>query len=121
MKRRKRAAISVASRPVLKQPQPENLVTSPPPENPYDWWEPWWTLLKLINMIASHAVGFFAIVTITRALELGIGLVSAQPLIWTARGATISLSDIVHYGDLVVFAAFIFVIIVDLVKWALWR
>jgi hypothetical protein len=87
---------------------------------PYDWWETWWTLLKLLNMIAGHAVGVVALVAVIRLLELGIQLLEPDPLVWTANGVAVSLKDIVHYFDLAVFFVFFVVALIDIVKWA-WR
>jgi len=84
----------------------------------YDWFEPWRTLAKLLNIIASHAVGIIALVLIIRGLVAVINRLAPEPLEWTADGVTVSLDAIVHYFDLAVFMTFFVVAIVDLWKWA---
>jgi hypothetical protein len=84
----------------------------------YDWWNPWLSLLKLVNLIICHAFGVLAIAAIMVALEIALTQTARQPLVWTAEGVTVSLSDIVHYGDMFIFIVFFVVALIDIVKWA---
>jgi hypothetical protein len=87
----------------------------------HNWSEPWWNLLKLVNIIVRDAVGVLFFGGVVRAVEYGIGLVSPEPIAWTMNGVSVSLSQIAHYFELVVFVVFLLVALVDVGKWALRR
>lgn len=84
----------------------------------YDWLEPWWNVIKLANLLLSHAVGIWLIDAFARLLEIGIGLISPQTLVWTFKGVSVSLSDVTNYADLFVIVVFLIVAFVDVIKWA---
>jgi hypothetical protein len=89
------------------------------------WWYEryvvvWMNLSELINLLLSHACGIVAIVGLIRGLEYGLRLVSPQPLEWEMGDYHFSLTEIVHYGDLVIFLLFFAVAILDVWRWV-WR
>jgi hypothetical protein len=86
-------------------------------EDVNDWRKPWFSLLELVNLVICHAVGILAIAAIANGLEFIITSMSGQPLVWTARGVSVSLSNFINYGDLLVFLAFFLVAIVDIARW----
>jgi hypothetical protein len=87
----------------------------------YDWIEPWRNLAKLLNIILCHATGVLALAAIARGLAFGIAFVSHDTLVWTMKDVSVSLSDIIHYFDLAMFAVFLCVAVIDIVKWAVQR
>ena len=89
------------------------------PEDGNDWKEPWRNLAKLLNIVIGRAVGVLAIAGVAEGLELGIESFSHKPLVGTMEGVAVSLSDIIHYFDLVIFAVFLCLALVEIVRWAL--
>ncbi len=63
----------------------------------YDWREPWLNTLKFCNILSAHAAGVVVIAGFAELLEIVLTSMSQTPLVWTVRGITITLSDIVHF------------------------
>jgi hypothetical protein len=85
-------------------------------DHKHSWTEPWWNLLKLLNVLLVHAVGFSVIGVLARLLESYLGWVSES---WTIGGISVSLVQIAHYGDFFIVIVFLGVALVDVVKWAI--
>lgn len=83
----------------------------------YDWREPWLNTLKFCNILSAHAAGVVVIAAFAELLEIIITSMSQTPLVWTVSGIKITLSDIVHFGDLFVVIAFFSVALFDIYKW----
>jgi hypothetical protein len=86
------------------------------PDHKYDWAGPWRNLLKLLNVLLVHFVGFSIIAGIARLLEFYLTLVSEN---WTIGGISVSLVQIAHYGDLFIVVVFLGVALFDVIKWAI--
>ena len=84
----------------------------------YDWLEPWWHLLQLGNIVLKDAVGLIVFVAVTQLVEIIIGYISLHPMEWPFWTVTVSLWEIINYGNLFVVAAFFFVTFRHIVKWA---
>lgn len=83
----------------------------------YDWLEPWWHLLELCNILMVDAVGIVCIVGVARIVELSVSIISPHTPEWKVLTATITLSDIINYGDLGVVVAFFVVVFRHIVIW----
>jgi hypothetical protein len=88
------------------------------PKRGYDWLEPWWHLLQLVTILLQDAAGIILIVALARLVENIIGQISTHPLEWQFWIITISLSEIISYGDLFVVVVFFYVAFRHIIKWA---
>ena len=84
----------------------------------YDWLEPWWHLLQLGNILLKDALGLIAFVALTQLVEIIIAHISLYPMEWSFWVVTVSLWQIINYGNLFIVAAFFFVTFRHIVKWA---
>jgi hypothetical protein len=84
-----------------------------------DWLQPWLKVLKLLNLVASHACGAIFLAYIWWIVGDIIDNMSGQQLKWKISGVDITLSEIVHYADFAILTVFLVVLLVDLLRWAL--
>jgi hypothetical protein len=83
------------------------------------WREPWIRLLKFLNLQVAHLTGLVVLALLAEVAARVFTLFAQEPLTWEFRGISVSLLEIVHYGDLAVLGAFILVFIFELAKWIL--
>lgn len=84
----------------------------------YDWLEPWWSLMRLCNILLKDATGIIFIVGLAQLVGFVVDQISKTPLEWKVLTVTISLEEIVSYGDLFVVAAFFYVAFRHILEWA---
>jgi hypothetical protein len=82
-----------------------------------EWLNPWLKLLKLLNLASSHAVAAISLAFLWWLVGNVIDSISGQQLEWKIIGVEISLSEIVHYGDLCILIAFFLKLLIDLFRW----
>jgi hypothetical protein len=86
---------------------------------PGEWLNPWLKLLKLLNLALSHAAAAISLAFLWWLVGNVIDNISVQQLPWMIMGVTISLSEIIHYGDFSILIAFFVKLLIDLFTWPL--
>jgi len=75
--------------------------------------------VELVYLILLDALAIFTIAAIGPLFEYGFTRLTGELPSWTFGAMTLTLVDIVHYGDLLVFAIFLVVSCVHVLKWAI--
>jgi hypothetical protein len=84
-----------------------------------EWLKPWLKVLKLLNLVSSHACGAIALAYVWWFVGDVVDNISGQQLSWKIGAVDITLSEVTHYADFGILAVFFVVLLVDLYKWAL--
>jgi len=84
----------------------------------FDWLSPLKERVELVYIVFIDAVVVFSIAIIANGLEFGLTKLTQHTINWTIRGVTLSLADIMHYGDLFIFVVFLVVSLWHVLKWA---
>jgi hypothetical protein len=84
-----------------------------------EWLKPWVKVLKLLNLVASHACGAIALAYVWWLVGDIIDNISGRQQSWKIGTLDITLSEVTHYADFGILAVFVVVLMVDLYRWAL--
>jgi len=83
-----------------------------------DWLTPLKERLDLVYIVLLDALALFSIAVIASALEIGLNKLTQDTISWKIADRTLSLSEVVHYGDLFIFVVFLVVSLWRVLKWA---
>lgn len=83
-----------------------------------DWLSPLKERAELVYIVFIDAVVVFFIAVIANGLEFALTKLTQHTISWTIEGVSLTLADIMHYGDLFIFSVFLAVSMWHVLKWA---
>jgi hypothetical protein len=92
--------------------------SDPSPVVRYDWLEHPRKSAQILAMVAVDAITVFAIACVAQLLAAALALV-AGPISWVIVGVTVTLEEIIHYGDFFTFLTFVGVSLAHILQWAI--